>query len=116
MQKKKFEKSKNPISTSKIKLIFGTLLCNLWAMLAIWPHLGAPQKMQKNLNFQPILNIELFLTHTKSELGVLGIAKKLVKNVVHLWRQNFEKIIFFIFLQVVQTTNNHFWVSRNFRS
>ena len=52
--------------------------------------------MLKNLNFQPILNIELFLTHTKPELGVLGIAKKLVKDVVHLWRQNFEKIYFYL--------------------
>jgi hypothetical protein len=27
---------------------------------------------------------------------VLGIAGKLAKDVVHLWRQNFEKIIFFL--------------------
>jgi hypothetical protein len=43
------------------------------------------------LNLQPISNIELFPTHTESELGVLGIAEKLAKDVVHLWRRNFEK-------------------------
>jgi hypothetical protein len=48
------------------------------------------------LNLQPISNIELFPTHTESELGVLGIAEKLAKDVVHLWRRNFEKIIFFL--------------------
>jgi hypothetical protein len=28
------------------------------------------------------------------ELGLLGVVKKLVKDEVHLWRQNFEKINF----------------------
>jgi hypothetical protein len=27
----------------------------------------------------------------KSELGVLGIVRKLVKDAVHMWRQDFEK-------------------------
>jgi hypothetical protein len=47
---------------------------------------------------------------------VLGVAGKLVKNVVHPWRQNFEinKEIKF-FLQLVQTAKDHFWVPRNFR-
>jgi hypothetical protein len=53
-------------------------------------------KITEKLNLQPVSNIELFLTHTESELGVLGIAGKLAKDVVHLWRQNFEKIIFFL--------------------
>jgi hypothetical protein len=30
------------------------------------------------------------------ELGMLGIAGKLAKDVVHLWWHNFEKIIFFL--------------------
>jgi hypothetical protein len=42
----------------------------------------------------------------ESKLGVLGIAGKLVKDVVHLWRQNFEKINFLSFyrLSKQQTT------------
>jgi hypothetical protein len=34
------------------------------------------------MNLQPISSIGLFMTHTKSELGMLGI---------HLWKQNFEE-------------------------
>jgi hypothetical protein len=37
-------------------------------------------KITKKLNFQPILNIKLFPTHIESELGMLGIAKKLRKS------------------------------------
>jgi hypothetical protein len=52
-------------------------------------------KITKKLNLQPISNTELFPTHKKLELDVLGFAKKLVKDVIHLRRLNFEKIIFF---------------------
>ena len=65
------------------------------------------------LYFQPILNIESFQTHTKLKLGVLGAMGKPVKDVVHTTRLNLEKEKF-LFLQGVQTENNHFWVSRNF--
>jgi hypothetical protein len=34
------------------------------------------------LSLQPILNIGLFPTHTELELGMLGVARKLVKDVV----------------------------------
>ena len=46
----------------------------------------------EKLNFQSILNIELYLAHTKLKLDV--IAGKLVKDVVNLWRWNYEKINF----------------------
>jgi hypothetical protein len=46
------------------------------------------------LNFQPISNIEIFPTYTELELDVLGVTGNLVKNVVHLWKQNFEKLNF----------------------
>jgi hypothetical protein len=36
------------------------------------------------LNFQPNSKNELFLTHTGLELGVLGVARKLMKDVLHL--------------------------------
>jgi hypothetical protein len=68
--------------------------------------------MEKS-NLQPILNIELFQFHTKLKLGVLGAMEKLVKDVVHTRRLNFEKEKF-IFLQAAQTENDYFWVSRNF--
>jgi hypothetical protein len=45
---------------------------------------------------------------------MLGIARMLVKDVVHLWKRNF----FFknsLFLKAAQTANNHFWISRNFK-
>jgi hypothetical protein len=41
-------------------------------------------KITETLNLQSILNIKLFLAQMELELGVLGIAGKLVKNVVHL--------------------------------
>jgi hypothetical protein len=43
-------------------------------MVATWLHLGAPQKNTRKLILQPISNIELFLTRTEVELGVLGVA------------------------------------------
>jgi hypothetical protein len=55
-------------------------------------------KITKRLNLQPLLNIELFPTHKESELGVLGVARKIMKHVVHLWRRNFEKKYNFFFL------------------
>jgi hypothetical protein len=47
------------------------------------------------LNLQYVSNIKLFPSHTKLALGVLGVARKLVKDVVHLWRWDFEKNIKF---------------------
>jgi hypothetical protein len=46
----------------------------------------------------------------ESELSILGIAEKLVKDVIHLWKWNFGKKQF-LFLQVAQITNNHFHIS-----
>jgi hypothetical protein len=50
-------------------------------------------KNTRKLNLQSVLDIELFLTHTKSKFDVLGIVRKLVKDVVHPWWQNLEKNI-----------------------
>ena len=54
-------------------------------------------KCAQKLNFQPVLNIELFPIHMESELGMLGTAVKLVKDTGHLWRWNFWKNKFFFF-------------------
>jgi hypothetical protein len=40
-------------------------------------------KITKNLDLQTVLNIELFPTHMKSKLVVLGVAGKLIEDVVH---------------------------------
>ena len=42
-------------------------------------------KITKKNEFATRLNIELFPTHMELELDMLGVAKKLVKNVVHSW-------------------------------
>jgi hypothetical protein len=39
---------------------------------------------------------------------MLGVAQKLVKDVVYLWRRNFEEKENFLFLQVAQISNDHF--------
>jgi hypothetical protein len=38
----------------------------------------------KKFSFQPISNIELFTIHAKEKLGMLGVPKKLVKDVAHV--------------------------------
>jgi hypothetical protein len=82
----------------KTNLFLGTLPYSSWAMLSMWLHLCAPQKIQEN----PILNIELFPIHMEMELGMLDVAGKLVKDVVQLrWRN---------FLQ------DQFLVSKNFNN
>jgi hypothetical protein len=48
-------------------------------------------KNTRKLSLHPILIIELFPIHTELELGVLGVAGKLVKDVVQLRWWNFEK-------------------------
>jgi hypothetical protein len=50
-------------------------------------HVPTSRRSSKNtrkLNSQSVLNIELFQNFTKMKLVVLGVAKKLVRDVVHL--------------------------------
>jgi hypothetical protein len=72
-------------------------------------------KITKKLNLQPILNIELFSTLIESELGVLGIVKKLAKDVVHLWWRKFGKINFFSSYKLPKQQTTTFGFQRNFR-
>jgi hypothetical protein len=67
------------------------LSCSPWVILAMWLASRSFSIITRKLSLQPILNIGLFPTHTKLELGVLGVAEKLAKDVVQLWKQNFEK-------------------------
>jgi hypothetical protein len=48
MSKRKSEKSENPRFYGQNKLFFSTLPFSPWAVLATWPHVGAPQKIQEN--------------------------------------------------------------------
>jgi hypothetical protein len=41
-------------------------------------------KYTRKLNLRPISNIESFPTHMELELGVLGVARKIVRDVVYL--------------------------------
>jgi hypothetical protein len=61
------------------------------------------------------MNIVSFQIHMELELGMLGASKKLVKEVVQLRRQNFEKRHNLLFLKAAQTENYHFRVAWNFR-
>ena len=62
----------------KRNLFFGSLPINTWASFATWLHLEAPLENTKKINKYRFLNIELVLTHTVLELGMLGIAGKLL--------------------------------------
>jgi hypothetical protein len=65
-----------------------TLSFRLWAILAIWLHVGAPQKIQEKINLIPILNKTSPRAHMESELGVLGVSGKLVKYTIHSSKRN----------------------------
>ena len=58
-------------------LVFWSLPMSPWASFATWLHLEAPPENTETINKYWLSNIELVITHTILELGVLGIAKKL---------------------------------------
>jgi hypothetical protein len=45
-------------------------------------------KTQRKIILLSILNKHFLQTHVKLEINVLSIAKKLMKDVVHLWSKN----------------------------
>ena len=51
-------------------------------------HIAALPKITQKISIYQLLNIELVLTHTVSELGVLGIARKLSVPFVTLCKEN----------------------------
>jgi hypothetical protein len=57
------------------------------------------------MNLKPILNKTSPRTHMESEFDVLGVARKLVKYVVHLFKE-FFKFFLFSFTQAAQTAFN----------
>ena len=58
-------------------LFFRSLPISPCANFATWLHLEAPPEKTEGINKYRLSNIELVLTHTVSELGMLGIARKL---------------------------------------
>ena len=61
----------------KRNIFFWSLPISPWVGFATWLHLEAPLENTKKINKYRLSNIELVLTHTISELGLLGIARKL---------------------------------------
>jgi hypothetical protein len=61
----------------------------------------------------PVFNKNSPWAHTKLELDVLGVYRKLVKYVVHLSKRKIEKKLFF-FTQAAQTTINQFFGLKEF--
>ena len=59
-------------------LFFGSLSISPWASFVTWLHLEAPPEITEKINKYWLSNIELVLTHTVSQLSVLGIAGKLL--------------------------------------
>jgi hypothetical protein len=83
-KKRKRKKVKNQDSMGKTIFFFSTLPFNPWAVLATWLHVGAPQKIQEEMNLKPVLNKTSPQAHTELELDILGVPRKLVKYVVQL--------------------------------
>jgi hypothetical protein len=48
-------------------------------------------KNTRKLSLYTVFIMELFSIHVELEFGMLGIARKLVKNVIQLWWCNFGK-------------------------
>jgi hypothetical protein len=61
------------------------------------------------------LNKSLPKAHMELEFDMLGIIKKIVKNVDHLCKSFYLKNIYIFFSQGAQIINDRFLVSRNFR-
>jgi hypothetical protein len=68
----------------KTNFFLSTMPFSFWAVLATWLHVGAPQKIEEKMNLKPISNKTSPRAHTKLELDMLGVPRKLVKYVVHL--------------------------------
>jgi hypothetical protein len=52
--------------------------------------MSEPLRKYRKMNLKPILNITSPWVHSELELDVLGVLRKLVKNVVHLSKRKIE--------------------------
>ena len=87
--------SKTQDFMDKTNLFFWSLPISPWASFATWLHLDAPPKNTEKINKYQLSSFELVLTHTVLELGVLGIAGKLLVPSVTLCKKFkfFKKLI-----------------------
>ena len=76
----------------KRNLFFWSLPISPWASFATWLHLEAPLENTEKINKYRLSNIELVLTHAVSELGVLGIVRKLSVTSITLCQKIQKKI------------------------
>jgi hypothetical protein len=94
-KKKKWKKSEKPRFYGPKKLFFEHPALQ---PLGSFSHMAACRSSSENsgkMSLIPVLNKNSPRAHTESELDVLGVHGKLVKNVVHLSkRKNWKKIIF----------------------
>ena len=106
--------SKTQDFMGKRNLFFWYLPISPWASLATWLHLDAPPENREKINKYRLSNFELILTHTISELGVLGIARKLSLPFVTLCPKNSKKIKIYC-SGAAQNPIDHNMVARNFK-
>ena len=83
-QKKKWKKKvKIQDFMGKTSFFLNTLPFSPWAILATWLPVGVPQKIQEN-ELNTYFEQNFTMGCTESELGVLGVPRKLLKYVVYL--------------------------------
>jgi hypothetical protein len=96
MWKKKLKKKEAKIQDSmgKTNLFIGHPALQSLGNVIFMAPFRSSSKIIRNLNLEPVSNIEIFPTRTKLELSVLCVTGKLVKDVIHMCKRNFEKINF----------------------
>ena len=97
----------------KRNLFFWSLSTSPWPSSITWLHREAPPKNLEKINKYWLSNIELVLTHTISELGVLDIAKKLSVPSITLCKKFKKKLN--LLLRAAQNPIDHNMVNRNFK-
>ena len=98
----------------KRHLFFWSLPINPQASFATWLHLKAPSENTKKINKYQLSNIELVLTHTVLELGMFGIARKLLVPSITLCKK-FKKKSKFIAQGLPKTHLTIIWLIEFFR-
>jgi hypothetical protein len=103
MRKKEMKKNEKPRFYGQNKLFFENPALQ---PLGSFSHMAACRsslEITGKMSLIPVFNKNLLRAHTKSELDVFGVHRKLAKYVVHLSkRKNWKKINFFT--QAAQTT------------
>ena len=91
-------------------LFFWSLSISPWAGLATWLHLEAPLENTEKINKYQLSNIELVLTHTLLELGVLGIAEKVLVPSIILCKKYSKKNFKFTTQGLPKTQSTIIWL------